>query len=106
MEGFLPRERGVVADLYARGFKDADQVRDIGSVVDGLVYVSREFQGQFQYVWLCHYGGALVEGGLEVFDRVKNTRGKEKQIPLFLSLYRNITKLLTDVEKIYGTQRH
>ena len=88
--------------LLAKGFTHADQVKDFGSVLDGVVYLRRVRDWEHQHVSLCSYLGDFVEAVVLIYDKPYNSRLKPQQTALFAALPRNLEDLLTVIEKKYA----
>lgn len=85
----------------ARDPKDQASYADVGSLVTGLWYGSRVFQGQHQYVSLCSYLGDFCEAVFTVYLTTYNSRLKPPQSAVFASLYRNLPDLQEAASKKY-----
>lgn len=66
----------IAQGLEKLGFKEAKQQDVLGYVIPYCWYLSREYQGQHQYVWLVSYNCEFVEAVIEVFLVPRNSRAK------------------------------
>ncbi len=96
--------------LRPLGFLDADSTMVSDKPVLGLIYLTRQHQGQHQYVSLCHYEGRFLEAVLYVYGvafNVKAARGKrvdaEKRggAPIYANIARSWEDLAPLLDSVY-----
>ncbi len=92
-----------ISTVRALGFMDisGEDWFDKGKTPTYVKPFYRLYNGQHQYLTLTTYDGAFVEGWLQVYARPYDSRSKQKQTPLAVSLSRTKDELLTAVEQLY-----
>ncbi len=92
----------LVADcLRFHGFNDGDVKGDLNIPLRGFVYLTRVYEGQFQYVSLCEYDGEFLEAPTHIYAEKYNSRAKQNQSPLHGTIYRDVDELVAAVNKVY-----
>lgn len=92
--------------LWAGGWVAGDWHRDISDrPIQGLVYVTRTYEGQHQYLSLCTgpwENAPFLEGVLLVYEKPLDTRARKRQIPLFATIVRGgLEDILAVVNRVY-----
>lgn len=89
------------AQFHALGFTEGDQMKDLGLAREWLVYLTREFNGQFQHLWLTFYEGRFVESVLFVYPKPFQPRAKPPMQSIHAMLYRSVNEVLAAVGQVY-----
>ena len=91
----------IATNLRESGFVEGNIEKDLGTVVKGLIYLYRCYQGQHQYVSLLSYAGEFAGWVVLVFEHPFNSRAKPPTIPIFSMNARLSTDIYTTVNKVY-----
>ena len=97
--------------IRQEGFEEADQIKDFGSVIDGVLYFKRKQDELFYYVSLTYYENKFCEACFEVFMKEKNTRSPKGKMNVvewqkggYLPVFQTLLRTDKDVIKMVGNK--
>ncbi len=94
----------MISTLKDLGFIDGDPVKDLSDKpIKGLVYLTRVYKGQYQYLSLCysHIEDRFLEAILHVYAKPFDSRSKVKQPFLAALIMRTTEDILVAVDTVY-----
>lgn len=94
----------ITSKLKAVGFVDGDINKDIGSIINGVVYLHRKLNNQYQYISLCSYEGKFLEAVFHVYEQQYNSRQKTPMIPIHSVILREEKDIMDSIEVKYIKQ--